>query len=243
MANNVLLNSIEHQNIKVITERSADYGDNVWYALTFPSEFKSLQTYYPIFFNKDANTGAFFPVVLFGFEQQENLFLQDGKWDAAYIPLTVARQPFLIGNQTFVEEGQEKTQRVLHIDLDNPRVNTEHGEALFLEYGGNTPYLDSVANMLEVIHHGVNDSKDFIDALLAHELLESFTLEVGLNDGSSHQMIGFYTINEDKLSELSADVLSKLHAKGYLQAIYMQIASHGNIRHLLNRKNAKQSAM
>ena len=85
MANNVLLNSIEHQNIKIITERSSEYGDNVWYALTFPSEFKSLQAYYPVFFNKDANTGEFFPVVLFGFEQQENLFLENGKWDAAYI--------------------------------------------------------------------------------------------------------------------------------------------------------------
>ena len=42
MANNVLLNSIEHQNIKIITERSAEYGDNVWYALTFPSEFKKI---------------------------------------------------------------------------------------------------------------------------------------------------------------------------------------------------------
>ena len=242
MANNVLLNSIEHQNIKIITERSAEYGDNVWYALTFPSEFKSLQAYYPVFFNKDANTGEFFPVVLFGFEQQENLFLENGKWDAAYIPLTVARQPFLIGNQTFVEEGQEKTQRVLHIDLDNPRVNNEQGEALFLEYGGNTPYLDNVANMLEVIHHGVNDGKEFMKALLENDLLESFTLEVALDDGSSNQMVGFYTINEETLQALNADTLGKLHDKGYLQAIYMQIASHGNIRDLLKRKNAKQNS-
>ena len=50
-------------------------------------------------------------------------------------------------------------------------------------------------------------------------------------------MIGFYTINEDKLSELDGAVLSRLHEKGYLQAIYMAIASQANIRTLMNKKN------
>ena len=68
-----------------------------------------------------------------------------------------------------------------------------------------------------------------------HELL------LALDDGSSHQMVGFYTINEETLQALNADTLGKLHDKGYLQAIYMQIASHGNIRDLLKRKNAKQN--
>ena len=56
MANNVLLNSIDHQDLKVLTERSKAYGDNVWYTQTFPQEFRSVQAYYPIFFNKDPNT-------------------------------------------------------------------------------------------------------------------------------------------------------------------------------------------
>lgn len=237
MANNVLLNSIDHKDVKVITERSPKYGDNLWYSLTFPAEFRSAQAYYPIFFNKDPNTGQFFAVAMFGFQDQENLFLQNGQWDAAYIPLTVARQPFLIGKQTVNEDGQQKEQRVLHIDMDHPRVNLEHGEALFLEFGSNTPYLDAIADMLEAIHHGIVDSKTFIDLLLEHELLEPFTLDLELNDASKHQMSGFYTICEEKLNELDAQTLASLHARGYLQAIYMAIASQSNIRGLLNRKN------
>ena len=66
MANNVLLNSIDHQDLKVLTERSKAYGDNVWYTQTFPQEFRSVQDYYPIFFNKDPNTGKFFAAALFG---------------------------------------------------------------------------------------------------------------------------------------------------------------------------------
>jgi hypothetical protein len=237
MANNVLLNSIDHKDIKVITERSEKYGDNVWYSLTFPAEFRSVQAYYPIFFNKDASTGQFFSVAVFGFQDQENLFLADNKWDAPYLPLSIARQPFLIGLQKTNEDGEDKEQRVLHIDLDHPRVNQEHGEGLFLEFGSNTPYLDTVADMLEAIHHGIVDSKIFVDLLIEHELLEPFTLDLELNDKTKHQMAGFYTINEEKLHELNSETLAILHARGHLQAIYMAIASQSNIRGLLNRKN------
>jgi hypothetical protein len=239
MANNVLLNSIDHQHIKVITERSEKYGDNLWYSLTFPSEFRSVQAYYPIFFNKDANTGQFFAVALFGFQEQENLFLTENKWDAPYIPLSVARQPFLIGTQKVNEDGQEKEQRVLHIDLEHPRISQEEGEVLFLEFGGNTPYLDTCADMLETMHHGILDSKVFVDLLMEHELLEPFSLDVELNDKTKHQMVGFYIINEEKLSELDSKILERFHSQGHLQAIYMSIASQSNIRDLLNRKNKR----
>ena len=237
MANSVLLNNIDHQNLKVITDRSTAYGDNLWYAKTFPMEFKSIQAYYPIFFNKDPETGKFFSLALFGFEKNENLFLSNNKWAADYIPAMVARQPFLIGIQTLNEEGVEKKQRMLQIDLDNPRVNQAQGESLFLEHGGSTPYLDKVADLLEAIHHGINDSYDFLDALIEHNLLEPVTLDITLNDHSKNKMLGFYTINEDKLNKLSSSALMSLHKKGHLQAIYMTIASQANIKKLISKKN------
>lgn len=237
MTNHVSLNSSDHQKLKIITERSEEYGDNVWFTPTFPTEFRSVQAYYPIFFNKDQSTGQFFSVALFGFQDNENLFLSNNQWDAAYIPLSITRQPFLIGVQKVVEDGTDKEQRVLHIDLEHPRVNKEKGEALFLEFGGNTPYLDNAADILETLHHGLIDSKLFIDMLIEHELLESFTLDVTLNDESKNQMVGFYTINEEKLKKLTNSTLADLHDKGYLQAIYMTIASQSNIRTLMNKKN------
>ena len=86
MANFVMLNQEQHADIKVIDERSQVYGDNVMYAMTFPFEFRNVQGSYPIFFQKNAETGAFFPVALFGFQEAENLFLDDSGWNAAYIP-------------------------------------------------------------------------------------------------------------------------------------------------------------
>ena len=50
-------------------------------------------------------------------------------------------------------------------------------------------------------------------------------------------MLGFYTINEDKLNELNSDILKSLQNKGHLQAIYMTIASQANVRKLISKKN------
>lgn len=237
MSKNVLLNSVEHRDLKVITARGADYGDAVWFAVTFPKEFRTVQAHYPIFFHKDNKSNQFFAVTLFGFQDQENLFLQQDNWRGCYVPLMLRRQPFLIGQQLVREDGVETAQRVIHIDLENPRVSSTEGEALFLPFGGNSPYLDEVASMLETIHHGMLDSKIFIDLLLEHQLLESFTLDLTFSNGQKQQLAGFYTIHEENLAALSPELLAQLHQKGYLQAIYMAIASQANIRHLLQLKN------
>lgn len=233
----VLLNSAEHQHLKINTDRGAAFGDNLWFTPTFPLEFRSVQAQYPIFFHKDLHTGKLFPVAVFGFSHQENLFLQSDNWRHSYIPLSVLRLPFLIGQQTVREDGVEHQQRVIHIDIDHPRVNKEQGEALFLPFGGNSPYLEQVAGMLETLHFGLQDSQRFVEQLQALDLLEAFTLDVQLDSGAKHQMIGFYTLNEDRLKQLSADTLATLHQQGYLQAIYMALASQSNIRTLLRLKN------
>ena len=41
---------------------------NVKYVMTFPFEFRNIQSCYPIFFQKDASSGKFFPLALFGFD-------------------------------------------------------------------------------------------------------------------------------------------------------------------------------
>ncbi|QBY03252.1 multidrug transporter [Thalassotalea sp. HSM 43] len=242
MANHALLNNVEHKDVKVITKRSAQYGDNMWYSMTFPQEFRSAQAYYPIFFTKDPGTGKFICAALFGFAEQENLFLNDDGWHARYIPISVLRHPFLIARQTVEVDGQEQEKRMLTIDMDNPRVNSDEGEELFLEFGGNSEYLDRMASIMEALHFGALDGMKFCERLVELNLIEPFTLDVTLNDQSKHQMLGFYTISEEKLNDLDVSVLQELKEKGYLQAIYMQIASQSNINNLLDKKNAQVAA-
>ncbi|MEP0356420.1 SapC family protein [Paraglaciecola sp.] len=239
MTNTVLLNSIEHKDLKVVTSFGDQYGDNVWYTPTFPLEFRSIQAHYPIFFQKDPNTGGFYPVAMTGFQDNENLFLKGDTWNAGYVPLMIKRQPFFIGKQDKIEEGKTTEHRVIHIDLDSPRVSSNEGQQLFAEFGANSPFLVEMADMLETIHHGMEANQAFIQHLLKFDLIESFTLDIELNDGSNHNMIGFYTIQEDNLRNLDREALAELHQAGYLEAAYMMVASQSNLRNLIDMKNKR----
>ncbi|MTW09436.1 peptidase [Pseudoduganella eburnea] len=228
MAKPVLLNNIDHKDLHVQTGRGAHFGDNVMSALTFPSEFRDVQACYPIVFRKGAG-GGFEAHALFGFQEGENLFLGLHGWEAPYIPLAIERQPFLIG-----VNGSELT---VHVDLDNPRVSASAGERVFLPHGGTSEYLEKVNSTLLALHQGLQQANGFLAALLELKLLESFVFDIELDDGSQYRLAGFYTINEECLSALPGEALERLNHAGYLQAIYMVIASMSNFRTLIERKN------
>lgn len=240
MANFQLLNNVDHQDLKVIIDRSAEFGDNVWYAVTFPAEFRNLQRHYPIFFVKHPDSGEFQAVAMFGVVEGENLFLDENGWNASYIPLNIMRQPFLIGFQEREQNGGVQREPVITVDMDHPRVNTEYGEPVFLEHGGNSEYLERVNSILHAVLEGMRHSKPFMDTLNELDLIESFVLDVQLDDGSEHRLAGFYTINEDVLKELNGEQLRMLNKKGYLEAIYMVIASMTNLPALLEKKNQQR---
>lgn len=234
MANPVLLNNVEHKDLRVITNRGAEYGDNVMLAATFPAEFRNLQAHYPIVFHKGEDGVTFDAFAMLGFQDGENLFLEGDVWDASEIPLSIERHPFLIG-----VSGDDM---MVHVDLDNPRVNRSAGEAVFLPHGGNTEYLEQVSATLATIHQGLQTMPAFVAALLEHNLLESFVIDIELNDGSQNRLSGFYTIHEERLLQLDGATLERLNKIGYLQAIYMVVASMSKLRDLIDRKNRRHAA-
>lgn len=234
MANNALLTNVHHKDLRIVLDRSAVYGDAVMACLTFPAEFRNLQAHYPIVFRKSESGVNFEPLALFGLQEWENLFLTRDGWDAAYIPLAHERLPFLIG-----KNGDQLT---VQIDLEHPRVSKTRGEALFDANGMNTPFLEHMNSALLAIHEGLQTLPAFMAALLENDLLESFVVDIGLNDGSTNRLAGFYTINEEKLQALSGVVLERMAQSGYLQAIYMVVASMSNLRALIDRKNRAHHA-
>jgi SapC len=121
-------------------------------------------------------------------------------------------------------------------------VSRTEGEALFREYGGSTDFLERISSVLLTIHQGLEAAPAFIEALLQHDLLESFVLDVELDDRSQHRLTGFYTINEERLGALDAGALERMHKAGHLQAIYMVIASQSHFRDLIERRNRLHAA-
>ena len=131
---------------------------------------------------------------------------------------------------------------MVHIDLDNPRMHTGQGEPLFRDQGGTTPFLDRITSVLLTLHEGLASVPAFVDALLRHELLESFALDVELDDGSLNRMVGFYTINEERLRALDGAALQSLHQAGFLEPVYMVVASVSRFRDLIDRMNRTHAA-
>jgi hypothetical protein len=239
MARYEMLNNVEHRDVRILTQRSAATGDAVQYVMTFPLEFRRAQAYYPIFFQKDSNTGKFFPIILLGFEQGENLFLGAEGWEPPHIPMSVLRGPFLIGYQSKPEHPDGR-QAVITIDMDSPLLTTaEGGQPLFLEHGGSAPYLENLTQLLEDIQLGLEMNTAFVQALEDNDLIESVTMSVTLKDGAERQLLGLYTINEDRLKELDSEVLAALHRAGHLQSIYMIMASHSHFSEMVNRRNQR----
>ncbi len=229
-----LLNNVDHKDLRIITMRGAKYGDNVMTALSFPDEFRNLQAHYPIVFFKSEDGTGFHSAALLGFQEGENLFLGEGGWDAAYVPLTVTRQPFLIGNV--------KGEMLLHVNMDSPRVSRTEGEPVFLEFGGTTEFLEQMSSTLRAIHDGLEQVPAFSAALQEFNLLESFVFDVELPDGTQHRLAGCYTINEERLHALDGQALEQLSRAGFLQPIYMVIASLSNLRALAERKRLAYAA-
>ena len=236
MTNYALLNNVDHQDLRVITERSAEYGDDLMFVPTFPNEFRNVQAEYPILFHRN-DQGEYYPVALFGFRDRENLYLDEAGWHAHYIPAMVRRQPFLIGYQEDKDNPGGDSIRVLSIDMDHPRVNRDSGEALFQPLGGRTEFLEDMANLLEIIFEGSEHNKAFVAALTEHELIESVTFDITLDDGSRNQLLGFYAIDEDRLQSLPGSVLEHFSREGFLMPLFMALASTGNIRRLVDIKN------
>ncbi|WP_438984419.1 SapC family protein [Aequoribacter sp.] len=236
MANIQKLNNVDHQNLRVKTGYGAEFGDDVMFAMTFPGEMRAIQAHYPILIYKDPNSGKLAPVALLGFERGENLFLKDGDWDAAYVPAMIRRQPFMVGQES--STGGER-QRVVAIDVEHPRVNTDEGELLFLPQGGTTEYLEQTASMLEGLFHAQAASEAFMQALSERGLIQSVTLNIRLKDGSEYALEDFYTIDDEALQKADEQVLAELSQDGWLLPAYMMLASLSQLQSLIGRRNQR----
>jgi hypothetical protein len=232
-----VLNFADHGGLRVHTEADAQFGDGVMACITGPGEFRLLQTHFPIVFRRDSESGKFSALALLGFEAGENLFLEGGLWDAAYRPLALSIQPFLVGRP-----GAGGGAPQVHIDAAHPRISTTgEGVRLFDDQGRPSPYLESMAEKLGDLDQIYNEGPAFFSLLEQYDLIEPFSLEVPLKDGSQHSLVGYHTIDERRLASLDATALGRLNAEGWLMPLFMAVASLSRFSDLVARKNRRMA--
>jgi len=239
MANIVALNNIQHKNLKIVTSYSEQLGNKVDCVVTFPTEFAQIQREYPIFFQKHPSTGQFQSIVLLGIAAGENLFLQDKGWKASYVPAIVTCNPFIIGFEDQTSVGGSEHEPIIYINMDSPRISEVEGEDIFLEFGGNTSYLQKITRNLHSLYHGLSASNIMFSLFTELDLIEPVKLEIKLNNGDLYKLQGNYTINPEKLASLAGDDLAKLHQAGILECAFFVSASLNNMQKLIDIKNSR----
>jgi hypothetical protein len=223
----VPLNKETHKSLKVDARASAAYGDNQRFTHVIVNEFPHLLVHYPILFSKDGNTGEFYCGVMLGFDEGENLFLEEWRDLRFYRPLGLQRVPFYA-------QGPE-----VAIDLDHPRVGVADGKPLFTEHGQPTRYLQSIIWAFQDLKPGIEITRYFIARLLELNLIEPVDIEVEFDDGRILNCDGLYTINQETLRTLPDAAVVELYRRGYLRLIHYMIGSLKQIPVLASKKNGR----
>lgn len=237
MTNKVLLNNVDHHDLKL----AAGHGDGagVNQMLVFPTEFEEIQRAYPILFAKGED-GVFQAVALLGLERDENLFLGDDGW-AGPIPALLQRGPFSIGIRQQQVGGELREEPMIHVDLDDPRIGRDVGEPLFLPQGGNAPPLERAAAALRTIYAGMDIAAALYPAWDALGLLQPTAIEIKLSDTEQVDLPDYYAVSAERLAQLSDAELGTLHRQGFLAPVFLVVASLANANRLIALKNARRA--
>jgi hypothetical protein len=237
MASPILLNNVDHADLRVVLDRGAAYGDSVNQAVVFATEFEELQRDYAILFRRDP-AGVYRATILLGFEAEENLYLDGVRWDANYIPALMSRGPFSIGVPSPGEEGEP----MIHVDPAHSRIRQGgEGAPIFLDHGGNAPLLDRIAEVLQRIYVGTQVGPAMFAAFEAHALIEPVELRIETDAGRRYTVPDCYTIAQDRLAALDGPALAALHRDDFLRPAIWAASSLGNIARLVERKQRRDA--
>jgi hypothetical protein len=232
MTGPVLLNNVDHADVRVRLGHGTAFGDAINQIELLPTEFEAAQRDYPIVLRR-RDDGGWRAFALLGLDAQENLFLDGDRWRARYVPALAQRGPFSIGVSG---EGGEP---MIHVDLDHPRVSRSEGEPLFRDHGGNAPYLDHVARVLQVIYAGAEIAPTMFAAFEAAGLIAPVTLAIDLPDGRKYRVPDCHTIDAGAFIRLDAAALAALNTRDFLRAAVWLGSSLGNVARLIELKAAK----
>ncbi len=216
--NVVPLDVKRHANLRIgPTAQPLEYARQANVIPALVDEFELAMADLPIAFLPGADLPS--AVFVTGAAPGTNAFISDdGLWTGAYIPAYLRRYPFIIGD---VADGQS----LLCIDDTYPGLGEQTGERFFSETGEREAPLVQALTLAQSYRDAAARTEAFCGMLRDFGLLQSATLDTTTPDGAKSVVHGILIIDQAALAALSAEQLHKLHAAGFLKAIYNQIAS------------------
>ncbi len=195
------------------------------------AEFSNALRHYPIIF---ANIDRPQPLAALGVLDDNNLFVDDdGKWDPmCHVPMYLRCYPL-----AFAHGGGDRVAVVVDRSADTVTENAE-----FPFFDGDKPSEHTEQLMSLCAHYDAERRRtyDFCQKLVELELLTplraTYTPEGATEAVPLAEYVG---IDAQKIDALDKEQIFELHKKGYLSAIYLQLYSLENWRHLMARREAQ----
>lgn len=234
--NHVQINNVDHADLRVSPRAGSEFGDAANQAPVFPAEFEEVQREFAIVFRRrDAGLQAY---ALLGLDRDENLYLAGDRWTSRYVPASHRRGPFSIGRARATADGAPG-EPMVHVDMDDARVGDAAGLPLFLEHGGNAPYLDHVSGVLRLLFEGTESTPTAYAGLDDAGLLVPVTLTIDVSEDRRFTVPDVLVVDIEALATLSGEPLERLHRSGELRIATFAAASLGNVQHLITSKRAR----
>ena len=214
--NPVLLNAGQHAETGLREIRDFSFAREANAIPVNLVEFPLVARHYPIAFvgGDDA-----YPAAIVGLKEG-NLFIDgEGAWKpGCYIPAYVRRYPFIFAD--------DKDRGLLSLCVDE-EVLGEGGQKLF-EDEKPTAATDRALEFCKSYHAAAMPTQEFAKAVIGQGLLTDRQASAQLNDGGSYVLTGFKTIDGEKISKLSGEVLADWNAKGWLAPLFAMAQSMTN---------------
>ena len=231
----VALDRNVHKEIRISTDRDYFFASSCQTSILAAVEMGQAIKEFPVVFVKDNDN--YLPAAIFGLQQNQNLFVDEtGQWTAGYIPAFIRRYPFVPAlGQT------DEDSMTICIDEGAECVNHDRGEPLFFD-GRNSALLERTIQFLQDYKAQTDATIMLVKQLADAGLLSEKTANFKLNEGSTFNLTGFFTVDTEKLSLLTPETVYSLFQSGSLHLAYLHLASLDNWDRLLGLQ-AKRSIL
>jgi hypothetical protein len=220
----------DHKDIKIKPIDNFEFAKGTHLASVMAHEFSRAASTYPIVFLEDKQNDKFRPVVMLGLEEGENLFVQDNKWKASYIPAIIRRYPFALS------KTDQENRYVICIDEDSEFVNKKDGEAIFTDDGKPTEVIERVKKYLTELQQMEMFTEAFCEYMKSENMFTPLNMKVKVGNEVKN-VSGAYVINEERINSLNDEKFMDLRKKNFLPVVYSHLSSLAQIERLLGFKD------
>ncbi|WP_024610411.1 SapC family protein [Pseudoalteromonas sp. TB64] len=226
------LSNTEHKALKISPDAAAIYASTQHLLNLRATEVAKMTCDLPVFFARNAQNGSYTLSALTSFNANQNLLVNNTKWQALYTPVCMQSYPLYL-----LTREANSSDYFVAIDEQSSVVNTTQGEALFDGNANPSLFLSAQQKLLEGDLKNDYLTYQFTQELARLGLIKNIDIVLQFGQGETQTIQGLSTVDEDKLQTLDNDTIVSLQKQGYLNVLNSMLISLFQLNALVKLHN------